>query len=134
MSARYHESPSELFSSIVVHAVLMPRRAGRKERLSRRRRSIGIAGVDVVAAQQVPSARSGIADVTAVRPAISRCRLTFHTCTCGVSTSHCIGRIERPDVRSNGAFGNVGFANTTRGVAGGLVTVTIRFCELLVLK
>ena len=67
-------------------------------------------------------------------PNSSRWTLTFQTWTCGVSTSHCTGRTDRPDVRSNGGFGNVGLGNTTRGVAGGFVTVTIRFCELLVLK
>ncbi len=58
--------------------------------------------------------------------------LTFQTWIDGVSTSHCTGRIDRPEVRSNGGFGKVGVWYTTRGVSGGLVTVTIRFCELLV--
>ena len=42
-----------------------------------------------------------------------------------------IGRTEMPPARSNGGTGNEGLAITTRGVAGGLVTVTIRSCWLL---
>ena len=36
--------------------------------------------------------------------------------------------------RLKGGVGNVGLAITGRGVNGGLVIVTIRFCWLLVLK
>ena len=43
-------------------------------------------------------------------------------------------RIVLPMPRSNGGFGNVALGMTNRGVAGGLVTVTIRFCWFVVLK
>src|SRR6266540_6449362 len=133
ISARYQESPSELFSSMVVHAVFMRGApAGKNGRPSAP--VIGAAVLTSLLRSRCRPREPAYPMVTAVRPASSRWTLTFHTCTCGVSMSHCIGRIERPDVRSNGAFGKVGFANTTRGVAGGLVTVTMRFCELLVLK
>ena len=33
-----------------------------------------------------------------------------------------------PMARAKGGFGKVGLAMETRGVAGGLVTVTMRFC------
>jgi len=58
----------------------------------------------------------------------ARCALTFQTCSRGEVRSHCIGRIVLPTPRSNGGVGNAGLAMTNRGVAGGLVTVTIRFC------
>ena len=45
-----------------------------------------------------------------------------------------MGRMVLPSPRSKGGTGKVGFAMLTRGVAGGLVTVTIRFWWLLVLK
>ena len=45
--------------------------------------------------------------------------------------------LDRPHRVADAAFerrdGNVGFAMMMRGVAGGFVTVTIRFCWLLVL-
>ena len=64
----------------------------------------------------------------------ARSTVAFHICRRGLSRSHCTGLMVLPTPRSNGGDGNVGFAITNRGVAGGLVTVTIRFCWLLVLK
>src|SRR4051794_16931 len=66
--------------------------------------------------------------------------LKLYTWTRGFSMSHCTGRIVLPTPRSNGATGNVRLVNVAllamlmRGVAGGFVTVTIRFCWLFVLK
>ena len=94
----------------------------------------GVGDVDVAAAQQVLAARTGVADRRDELAGSVRCTLTFHMCSRGLSRSHCTGRIELPTPRSNGGFGNVGLAMTNRGVAGGFVTVTIRFCWLLVLK
>ena len=42
--------------------------------------------------------------------------------------SYWMGRTEIPPARSNGGTGNVGAPMTTRGVAGGFVTVTINSC------
>ena len=48
--------------------------------------------------------------------------------------SYWIGRMERAPSREKSGTGKVGFGITGRGVAGGLVTVTIRFWWLMVLK
>ena len=66
-------------------------------------------------------------------PQSSRWTFTFHTCTRGLSSSYWMGRMVLPRPRSKGGTGKVGLAMLTRGVAGGLVTVTIRFWWLLVL-
>src|SRR5688572_27071873 len=71
--------------------------------------------------------------MTVVSANTSRSMLAFHTCTRGLSRSHWIGRIDMLPPRVNG-LGNVGLAITGRGVAGGFVTVTIRFCWFCVLK
>src|SRR5205814_8190498 len=72
--------------------------------------------------------------VASALPGINRCTLTLPMCRRGFSRFHWTGRIELPTPRSNGGVGNVGLAITNRGVAGGFVTVTIRFCWFIVLK
>jgi len=72
--------------------------------------------------------------VTTTRPGSSRWRLRFHTWTRGSSMSYWIGRMERAPRREKSGTGKVGLGITGRGVAGGLVTVTIRFWWLMVLK
>jgi hypothetical protein len=71
--------------------------------------------------------------VTTVSNHSSRWRLTFHICRYGFSRSYWMGRIDCDPVANEGT-GKMGLAMTGRGVAGGFVTVTIRFCWLFVLK
>ena len=89
--------------------------------------------VQIGVAEQVPAPGPRVAARSAPSPEGSRCTLTFQTCTRGLSRSHWTGRIEwATRARSGGRERRV--RDHGRGVAGGLVTVTIRFCWLLVLK
>ena len=109
------------------------RQAGGKNSVpSAVRQRRGDVGVGV--SEQMFAARPGVPDRGDDVADSSRCTLTFHTCTRGFLEIP----LDRPDRVGDAAlerrFGNVGLAMTTRGVAGGFVTVTIRFCWLLVLK
>ena len=54
--------------------------------------------------------------------------LALNTWIRGLSRSYCTGRIEIAPARVKSGVGKVGLTITGRGVAGGFVTVTIRFC------
>src|SRR5690349_14737081 len=72
--------------------------------------------------------------VITVSPAICCWRLMFHTCRLGLSRLYSIGRTDGMELAAKLGRGKLGLAMTGRGVQGGLVTVTIRFCWLFVLK
>ena len=128
ISALYQEFPSLLLSSIVENARLgrgVP--AGGK---SRRPSGCTVgAGMFTSPLRNRCTPRDAAKpSVASALPGINRCTLTLPMCRRGFSRFHWTGRIELPTPRSNGGVGNVGLAITNRGVAGGFVTVTIRFC------
>src|SRR5918993_1873408 len=94
-NARYQESPSELFNSMVVHAVFWRRPPTGKNG----RPSAPVVGVAVFTSllriSCIPR-EPAYPSVNAVLPQNSRCKFTFQTWTDGVSTSHCTGRIDNP--------------------------------------
>ena len=109
INARYQESPSLLFSSMVVHAGFTRGVPGGKNTVPSASVT-GVGEVHVGTAQQVEPARSGVRRASpTIENGSSRCTLTFHTCSLGLSRSHWTGRIEMLPGRGNGGSETTGW-------------------------
>src|SRR5918993_3957263 len=133
ISALYQDSPSLLFSSMVENAVF-----GRGVPFGMNTvPSVSVVGgavlMSLLRSRCFPR-EPAYPTITDVFCQNSSWTFMLKTWTRGVSRSHCTGRIEIAPARVKSGVGNVGLTMTGRGVAGGLVTVTIRFWWLLVLK